>query len=310
MIKYGLLSLLTFLSAPLLATTIQSNICVQVTPPVFTTQNSTTTAAFETISGTTNANLSVAIKNNAQQVATVTTDNSGDFSVQVTLDVGTNSFTATGSNSCGSATTSTPLVITRSAPPAVVPSESPSTSEPTATPSDTSNTEAETDSPTPTDSTTTPETVVVAPQTVNQPDAVPLQIILPSGTDSKTVGSGADAKTTVFTKQDAVYIKGVSAPLAKITISNNDVKVASLTAASDGSFGVSVPLRGGTNILAIEASFGGTTTTQILTYIRTQETNPVFIVSVIASVAILITAGIALAIRYRIQSTHNPKIRR
>jgi len=307
MLKHSLLSLLAIFSTPFFATTIQSSICVQVTAPVFTTQNSTTAAATATLAGTTSQNVSIVIKNNAQQVATVTSDSAGDFSLQVSLTVGTNSFTATGTNNCGDATSATPVVITRSAPVVVQPPEQTPAENSPAEPTEAASTTTESESTNTTAATPQPdETVIVAPQTVDKSDTVPLEVVLPAGAQSKTVGSGANAKTTVFTTEKTVYIKGTTTPLAAVTISNNNVKVASLTAASDGSFGVAVPLTGGTNILTIEASIGGITTTQILTYIRTEDTNPAFIIASISVIAILMTAGIVLAIRTRHPKITNP----
>jgi len=300
MLQYSFAALLAFFSTPVFATTIQSNICGQVAAPVFSTQNSTTAASTTVLEGTTTADVSVAIKNNTQQVATITSDDSGDFSLQVSLAAGTNSFTATGTNDCSSASSVSPVVITREAPTVTpepeTPIKAPSSQSTANTPSDNEITEADTEE------VTTSETTVVAPQTIDKPQAVALRIILPPGVRSTTVGSGADARTTVRTSEKTIYLKGVSAPLAAITISNNDVKVASLTAASDGSFGVSIPLSGGTNILAIEASYGGITTTQILTYIRSEETNPVFIIGTIAATALVVAAGATIAIRNRLQS--------
>ena len=285
MFKTSLLSLLLTLSPATFATTIQSSICEPVSAPVFTIQDSTTTATTGIVSGTTSSNISVSVQRNAQHIATLTSDGTGAFSLQVSLAPGSNSFTATSTNSCGSASSQDPIIITRTLQQNT---ESPITPIATAP-----NAEE------PTEQEVTP----TIPSTTTKPDAITLRITVPSG----SIGTSA---RTLITTDESVFLKGMSHPSAHIEISNNDIKVADLTAAGDGSFGVLIPLSKGTNILTIHASFAGVSTTQILTYIRNEKDTPQFTALTIAGVALVGAASVGLILHNKLQLKHQSKRRR
>ena len=285
MFKTSLLSLFLTLSPATFATTIQSSICEPVSAPVFTIQDSTTTATTEIVSGTTSSNISVSVQRNTQHIATLTSDGTGTFSLQVSLAPGSNSFTATSTNSCGSASSQDPIIITRTLQQNT---ESPITPIVTAP-----NTEE------PAEQEVTPTT----PSTTAKPEAITLRITVPSG----AIGTSA---STLITTDESVFLKGMSHPSAHIEISNNDIKVADLTAAGDGSFGVLIPLSKGTNILTIHASFAGVSTTQILTYIRNEKDTPQFTALTIAGVALVGAASVGLILHNKLQLKHQSKRRR
>ena len=285
MFKTSLLSLLLTLSPATFATTIQSSICEPVSAPVFTIQDSTTTATTEIVSGTTSSNISVSVQRNTQHIATLTSDGTGTFSLQVSLAPGSNSFTATSTNSCGSASSQDPIIITRTLQQNT---ESPITPIATAPSAEE-----------PIEQEVTPTT----PSTTTKPDAITLRITVPSG----SIGTSA---RTLITTDESVFLKGMSHPSAHIEISNNDIKVADLTAAGDGSFGVLIPLSKGTNILTIHASFAGVSTTQILTYIRNEKDTPQFTALTIAGVALVGAASVGLILHNKLQLKHQSKRRR
>jgi len=285
MFKTSLLSLLLTLSPATFATTIQSSICEPVSAPVFTIQDSTTTATTEIVSGTTSSNISVSVQRNTQHIATLTSDGTGTFSLQVSLAPGSNSFTATSTNSCGSASSQDPIIITRTLQQNT---ESPITPIATAPSAEE-----------PIEQEVTPTT----PSTTTKPDAITLRITVPSG----SIGTSA---RTLITTDESVFLKGMSHPSAHIEISNNDIKVADLTAAGDGSFGVLIPLSKGTNILTIHASFAGVLTTQILTYIRNEKDTPQFTALTIAGVALVGAASVGLILHNKLQLKHKSKRRR
>ena len=285
MFKTSLLSLLLTLSPATFATTIQSSICEPVSAPVFTIQDSTTTATTEIVSGTTSSNISVSVQRNTQHIATLTSDGTGTFSLQVSLAPGSNSFTATSTNSCGSASSQDPIIITRTLQQNT---ESPITPIATAPSAEE-----------PIEQEVTPTT----PSTTTKPDAITLRITVPSG----SIGTSA---RTLITTDESVFLKGMSHPSAHIEISNNDIKVADLTAAGDGSFGVLIPLSKGTNILTIHASFAGVLTTQILTYIRNEKDTPQFTALTIAGVALVGAASVGLILHNKLQLKHQSKRRR
>src|SRR3981081_1080893 len=99
--------LLAVLSLPLMlaSPTIQSRLSpVPPTPSIITapTANSILSSQTTIVSGTTSAGSSVALTNNGQALATVTSDVNGAFQVQVVLIVGQNQLTVQASNVCGS----------------------------------------------------------------------------------------------------------------------------------------------------------------------------------------------------------------
>jgi len=285
MFKTSLLSLLLTLSPATFATTIQSSICEPVSAPVFTIQDSTTTATTEIVSGTTSSNISVSVQRNTQHIATLTSDGTGTFSLQVSLAPGSNNFTATSTNSCGSASSQDPITITRTLQQNT---ESPITPIATAPSAEE-----------PIEQEVTPTT----PSTTIKPDAITLRITVPSG----AIGTSA---STLITTDESVFLKGMSHPSAHIEISNNDIEVVNLTAASDGSFGVLIPLSKGTNILTIHASFAGVSTTQILNYIRNEKGTPQFTALTIAGVALVGVASVGLILHNKLQLKHKSKRRR
>jgi len=242
---------LSLLLLPLFGTTIQLNVCHIPTAPTFTTQNATTTASTDTIAGTTSPATALTIDDNNQPVASLTSDSSGDFSVEVSLAIGTNSFTATATNPCGSATSTTPLLLTRTAV-ATNPSSN-GTAAPLAVIKKTAGPLATTTEPAPiSSSTTTPSTGING--------ILSLQLQVPR--DAYTARGSSTTKASVF-------LRGTTLPGAQVTISDNGRQVARLTAAADGSFGVSVPLALGRNSITVQASLHGQTTTQTITYNRT-----------------------------------------
>jgi len=289
MFKTSLLLLLLTLSPATFATTIQSSICEPVSAPVFTIQDSTTTATTEIVSGTTSSNISVSVQRNTQHIATLTSDEAGAFSLQVSLAPGSNSFTATSTNSCGSASSQDPIIITRTLQQNT---ESPITPITTASSAEEPIEQEVTPTPTPT-----------TPSTTTKPDAITLRITVPSG----AIDTSA---STLTTTDESVFLKGMSHPSAHIEISNNGIKVANLTATSDGSFGVLIPLSKGTNVLTIHASFAGVSTTQILTYIRNEKDTPQFTALTIAGVALVGVASVGLILHNKLQLKHKSKRRR
>jgi hypothetical protein len=230
---------------------VSSSICNSVTPPSFTTQNTTTTASTDIISGTTSSGVSVSIYDNSQAAGSLTSDSSGNFSLQVSLNLGSNSFSATAANNCQSVSSSTDLVIIRQASPST-PSSSPSSS-PSSTPSSTvsSSSSASTSS---TLSTSTPTTT-----TTPSSGQAFLQLQVPGS---------AFSSSGIFTTANSVFISGSTNPGAQVVILDNHKTVAQVTAANDGSFGVSVPLSVGINNITINSTYNGKTTTQSITYIR------------------------------------------
>jgi len=285
MFKTSFISLLIAASPATFATTIQSSICEPVNVPVFTTQDSTTTATTEIISGTTSSNIAVSVQRNTQHIATLTSDSSGTFSLQVSLAPGSNSFTATSTNNCGSASSQDPVTITRTLQQN---QESPMTPI-IASPSNEEPAEQE----------VTPTTQ----ETTTKPDVITLRITAPSG----EIGTAAN---TLTTSDESVFLKGMSHPSAHIEISNNDIKVADLIAANDGSFGVLIPLSKGTNILTIQASFAGVSTTQILTYIRNEKDTPQFTALTISGAVVIGAAIVGLILHNKLQLKHKSKRRR
>jgi hypothetical protein len=234
---------------------IQANICsVPATAPMFTTQSNTTTATTEVISGTTSANTNLTVADNNQQVASLTSDGSGGFSVQVSLGLGTNSFTATATNSCGSVNSTGSLVITRTTPPPPPPGV------PTGSPATTSGNSGAT-SPTagssPSGAAGTSSPASASNATAGSP---PLQLLGLPG----SAYTAAGASTT----SQSIFLQGITTPGATVTISDNGRQVAQVTAAADGSFGVSVPLSKGRNVITITISLNGQSTTRTITYNR------------------------------------------
>lgn len=210
---------------------IQANICsVPAIAPTFTTASNSTTATAEVISGTTSANTNLTVANNSQQVASLTSNSSGGFSLQVSLSLGANRFTAQAVNNCGSVNSTNSVVITRTALASTQPSSS-STQQATA-----------------------------AKSSNNSTANIPLQLLNLTASAYSVAGSTTTAKS--------IFLRGITTPGATVTIADNQQQVAQLTAAPDGSFGVAVPLRVGRNTVTITSTFNGRSTTQTITYNR------------------------------------------
>jgi hypothetical protein len=241
---------LSLLLLPIFGTTIQFTVCHIPTAPTFTTQNATTTASTSVIAGTTSPTTAVTIADNNQPVANLNSDSSGDFSLEVSLASGTNSFTATATNPCGSATSTTPLLLTKVAAPS-----NPSTAKTTAPLTVINKITARLAT---TEFTSTPAPTTASNTVIN--GILSLQLQVPSDAYTKTGSS---------TTKASVFLRGTTLPGAQVTILDNGRLVARLTAAADGTFGVSVPLIFGRNSITVQASLHGQTTTQTITYNRT-----------------------------------------
>ncbi len=300
----GLVSLLSLLSVPLFAVTVQSTICHPLTRPVLESSVTTTTDSVQIINGSTSQSVLVSIFDNNQPVATVTSDSLGGFSIQVSLAVGNNDFTAISTDECSSMSTISPLVINRAAipvtqattpfEPSSVPDMSTSGVSKDVSGVDVSNSGAA-------NSLSSQKVAATPPGGDKTKQAFTLKIITPAGSQSTTTGTGDNLKTTITTTDQSVYLKGITRPSAQVTISDNSHEVAQTTAAYDGSFGILIPLSDGTNILTIEASLAGNVTTQILYYVRKPEVNSFLSTQVIIGFIIIIMISIAFIVRRRNQ---------
>lgn len=231
------LSLLLVLFPIFGATTISSTICDIPSTPTFVTQSATTTATTDIISAKTSPSTSVDVSDNSQSIATLTSDSSGDFSLQVSLALGSNSFSATATNSCGSSASTHALVLTRDKAPASSSSTSGSATEGSAT-----------------------SLAVSGSTTPSAKRALSLYLQVPAA---------AHTSSGISTAANSIFLGGSTSGAAQITIYDNGTQVASLTAANNGTFGVSVPLLMGVNHILIQVYSNGQTTTQTVTYVRT-----------------------------------------
>ena len=273
------------------ATTVQANICsLPAHAPAFSTASTSTTATSDIISGTTSASTSLTVSDNNQQVASLSSDSSGAFSLEVSLSLGTNSFSAVATNACGSVNSTGSLVITRTLPAA-------SSSSASSTTKSSSTTTAAVAAATPSSSSSASTTTSTA-----APAVLSLKIHLLNLSAAAQTASGSSTTNT------SVFVEGTTTPGASVYVSDNGHQVASLTAAADGSFGVSVPLSMGRNSITVQASYNGQTTSQTITYNR----KPVVLHSSkswrwLVGGGILVFLLLVAAILYRNSKRHYPQ---
>lgn len=189
------------------------------------------------VSGTADNNSSVTVKDNGVTVASLSADASGNFQVLIPLRLGTNQLLAESRDTCSNLSTSPTVTVTRlSVTPVPVKSAPKATTEQPLSPG--------TVTPVP----TVPELVLTL-----EFSGVPLAAFTPSG--------------FVMTEK-AVFVSGRATADGKIYVANNGNQVAQITAASDGQFGVSIPLGYGRNSIAFRLEAGEKTLTRTLTYVR------------------------------------------
>jgi hypothetical protein len=249
-------------------TIIQSVVCRPPNPPAFTTPNSSTSSSTDIINGTTSPASSVAVSDNGQHIANVTSDSSGNFALEAPLVNGKNSFSAEASNSCDTVVPGvTPLIITRTL--AILP--------PIAPPS----------SPSPFFPSPSGPIEPTAPIVSDKGRHLFLQLNVPSR---------ARLPSGYSTTHVSVFISGRTLPYAQITITDNGHSIARLTAAADGSFGVLVPLELGRNRIVVQASLGRQTTSQVVIYIRRGASLEPWYREYLPLIGILAIIALALAI--------------
>ncbi len=238
--------------------TIHSDICRMPTQPVVTAPAAGAELAepTTTVKGTTTQYSTVTLKTNGRSLGDTTSDASGDFQMQVTLDRGDNHLTLQTSNPCGIGSIAAIDLSVAAAPDVTPPS-----------------------SPTPTTPDTTPPTGTPATPGNTQPGALGTPELPAKDTPASPESKAPDGLTiritspaeNFTTSDDSVFLTGVTNMKATQVIEVNNTERAHLTAPSK-TFGVLVPLHMGKNTIKVTASANGQSAVARLHVIRVAAT--------------------------------------
>jgi hypothetical protein len=230
---------------------IQANVCPKPATPVIVlpVDGSTTGSASQLVEGTAGHNVAVAILDNDQLVASVTSDGSGDFAGTIQLVGGSNRIVARVTNDCSQIADSAPSVVTYTP---TVPPYPPITPPPIVVPIT---------------STSTPITIVpavIAPTAALSGTGLKLTVTAYAGTDTTTTIPVGQSVTL-----DSIFVTGSTGVPANVVVVLNGKVIADLVSDRAGHFGLIVPLAIGENKIQFIATLGDQKLVKTLDYTRT-----------------------------------------